>query len=374
MNFKPLSSFSFGSNTRVFVCLILFTCVLAASDVKAHDPGLSAAELRIGNDSLMGELSFALADIEPLCPIDIDRDQQISSEEFEAARPKLEQMARRSLAISLDGESAVCEEATVRLDTEGSALRFHLTFFPVSGSHLELESVLIQSLARGHRQFLVVKDRRGNTFAEQMLQSGSAKFVVNLQGQSDGVIDAVHRFVVLGVEHILTGYDHLAFLLAFLLAGSALREVLKIITSFTLAHSISLALATFNILTISPSVVEPLIAVSVVYIGFENLLRRNLNRRWLLTFGFGLIHGLGFAAVLRELNIGTEARTAIVPLLSFNLGVEFGQVAIAAFILPLIWKLKSRPWFVPKLVPVCSTCVAILGAFWLIERLLPSVL
>jgi hypothetical protein len=118
-------------------------------------------------------------------------------------------------------------------------------------------------------------------------------------------------------------------LLALLLAGAAFREVAKIITAFTAAHSLTLALATFNVVQLSPAMVEPLIAVSIVYVGIENLVRHQLSRRWLLTFAFGLIHGLGFASVLRELGIGAQAGQALMPLLSFNLGVEIGQLIVA---------------------------------------------
>ena len=350
------------------VLLLLFT----ATSASAHDPGLSAADLHINNSRLEGELSFALGDIEAVSPIDANHDQKISVEEFAAARARLEQIGRGALMIALDGQPLECQAATAILDMDSNAVRFRLEYRWLSGSLLELDSVLIKSLARGHRQILVLRDEQGRVRGEQMLQASDSRFQLNLSQQNAGGLGTFTKFVVLGIEHILTGYDHLAFLFALLLAGSTLKEVLKIIRSFTAAHSISLALATFNVVSLPPSIVEPLIAVSIVYIGCENLLRRNLERRWLLTFGFGLIHGLGFATVLRELNVGSEVQSAVIPLLSFNLGVEFGQIAIAAVVLPLIWKLKPRPWFVPRLVPACSTCVALLGAFWLVARLLPQ--
>ena len=176
-------------------------------------------------------------------------------------------------------------------------------------------------------------------------------------------------FLLLGIEHILTGFDHLAFLLALLLAGSRLREALKIITSFTIAHSITLALATLNWVNLPANIVEPLIAVSIIYVGIENLFRREIKGRWLLTFAFGLIHGFGFAGVLRELGIGADGNV-VMPLLTFNLGVELGQIGIAALVLPLIWKLRQQPAFVPRYVPACSLLVALAGGYWLVQRTL----
>jgi hydrogenase/urease accessory protein HupE len=178
------------------------------------------------------------------------------------------------------------------------------------------------------------------------------------------------RFLVVGVEHILTGYDHLAFLLALLLAGGTLRSNAKIITSFTVAHSLTLALATLGLVNISPAVVEPLIAVSVVFVGVENLIRRRFAARWLVTFGFGLVHGLGFASTLRELGIGALGARSAIPLLSFNLGVELAQIAIAALVLPLVWRLEQRPAFTLRHVPALSLLITLAGVYWFVARTL----
>jgi hypothetical protein len=118
----------------------------------------------------------------------------------------------------------------------------------------------------------------------------------------------------------------------------------------------------------STRVVEPLIAASIVYVGVENLLRGNPSGRWLLTFGFGLIHGLGFASALKEVGVGSNGGGIIVPLVSFNLGVEIGQIAIASVVLPMIWKLRTKPIFVARWVPACSVVVALLGTFWFVQR------
>jgi hydrogenase/urease accessory protein HupE len=179
------------------------------------------------------------------------------------------------------------------------------------------------------------------------------------------------QFLILGIEHILAGYDHLAFLFGLLIVGASLSTSVKIITSFTVAHSVTLALATLNVVQIPSSVVEPLIAASIVYVGIENIFSRNLDRRWLLTFGFGLVHGFGFASVLRELGIGSGAGGTAIPLVSFNLGVEIGQIAIALIILPAVWKLRAQPTFITKYVPACSVLITLIGAFWLVERILP---
>src|SRR5207248_3078790 len=120
---------------------------------------------------------------------------------------------------------------------------------------------------------------------------------------------------------IWTGCDHLCFLFGLLVVGGRFLSSAKIITSFTVAHSLTLALATFNVVSLPSRIVEPLIAASIVYVGVENLFRRDLDKRWLLAFGFGLVHGLGFASALREAGIGADnGAGVVVPLVSFNLG------------------------------------------------------
>ena len=154
--------------------------------------------------------------------------------------------------------------------------------------------------------------------------------------------------------------------------GGAFWNTAKIITSFTVAHSITLALAALDVVRIPSSVVEPLIAVSIVYVGLENLLQGDLRWRWLLTFAFGLVHGFGFASVLRELGVGAAGVGVAVPLVSFNLGVELGQVSIMLLVLPLIWRLRSQPFFVVRCVPACSLLVTMVGRYWLLQRTLFS--
>ncbi len=251
-----------------------------------------------------------------------------------------------------------------------NTIQFRLSFPISAGSRLGLRSTLPARLTPGHRQFLVVRSKAGQTLAERILDGKSNTFEVDLAGvsSSEARPGSFRQFLVLGVEHILTGYDHVVFLLALLLAGGAFWNTAKIITSFTLAHSITLALAALDIVRIPSSVVEPLIAISIVYVGVENLLRSDLRWRWLLTFAFGLVHGFGFASVLRELGVGAAGVGVAVPLVSFNLGVELGQVSIMLLVLPLIWKLRSQPFFVLRCVPACSLLVTVVGGYWLLQR------
>ena len=154
----------------------------------------------------------------------------------------------------------------------------------------------------------------------------------------------VREYLSWGVHHIFVGYDHIAFLLALLLAVTRLRELLLIVTSFTVAHSVTLLLSGLGILRIPSRLSELLVAASIVYVAVENLRRagKPLPRRWLLTFLFGLVHGLGFATELQERLVEVGGRV-LLPVLSFNLGVELGQVAIVALVYPLLVWMRRAP-------------------------------
>ncbi len=178
---------------------------------------------------------------------------------------------------------------------------------------------------------------------------------------------SVGSFFFLGVEHIITGYDHLLFLLALILCGGNLIQLFKIITAFTLAHSLTLAAAALNIITLPSVLVEAVIALSIAYVAFENLYPRYaISKRWTISFIFGLMHGFGFSSVLRE--IGLPQDNLIWSLLNFNLGVEAGQLAAVVLVLPVLFWLRKTAWEA-KVVRVVSAVVMGVGIALFIERI-----
>jgi len=173
-------------------------------------------------------------------------------------------------------------------------------------------------------------------------------------------------WLTLGIEHILGGYDHLLFLLALVIVMPVLKTLAATVSVFTLAHSITLALATLGVVAPPTSWVECAIALSIVYVGLENLTARASSPRFALVFGFGLIHGFGFAGALAELGLPVAA--APTALLSFNAGVELGQLAVLAVVFPLVQRLRRAAWFGPRAVPAFSLATALAGAVWFFER------
>jgi hydrogenase/urease accessory protein HupE len=177
-------------------------------------------------------------------------------------------------------------------------------------------------------------------------------------------MDAFMQYAQLGVGHILSGYDHLLFLFGLLIAKMTRTGYLKILTAFTLGHSVTLGLATLDIMSIPPSIIEPLIAASIVYVAVENIVNRNLKYRWLLTFGFGLVHGFGFADIMK----GTLSNHIALSLFSFNFGVEIGQLLVLAIVFPFIWAIRQVKWEQRKVIAGLSGISGCLGLFWFVER------
>jgi HupE / UreJ protein len=210
---------------------------------------------------------------------------------------------------------------------------------------------------------------------ERIARSSAPSFEVDV---NPTVWAAAWRFLRLGVEHIFTGYDHIAFLLALLLLGGRFFDLVKIVTSFTIAHSVTLALAALGILNPPSRIVEALIAASIIAVAGENLwvlrgakggserVASALRHRWRITFAFGLVHGFGFASALKELNLPRSALVA--GLVSFNLGVEVGQVTIVALAFPLLAWLGSLRGFQPMGPRLLSGAIAVFGLVLLVLR------
>ena len=302
---------------------------------------------------IVADLSMAAADAAVLVGSDAD-----------VAR--LGSVALQAIDLQIDGSRLEGHVDDVAWQ-EGNAIRVRLRYVRTPGSRLVVRSVVASRLARGHRQLLTIRKDDDSLLAHGMLDANTDG--VGALGLSSTRAETTLQFFVLGIHHILGGYDHLLFLGALLLVARSFRDVVTTLTAFTVAHSLTLGLAVTGVVNVPPHIVEPLIAASIVYVGLENLLRQQPLPRWILTFGFGLIHGFGFAGALRELGIGSSGLAVALPLGSFNLGVEAGQIAAALVTLPLFWALRSRPALRVRFATACSVLVVLAGGYWLIDRI-----
>ena len=360
-------------------------CALSAG-LRAHDPGISTAQGELRADALVLTTGFAPADVQQLLPPAARHEGAWTQSEFEAARERLLAIAPQLWEVR-SGEKPV-RPRDVRVELmAGDNVSFTLVFPREPGGRgLTLRAPKLGELPSGHRQFVIVSDEAGAVVAKKLMKAEDAVLAVpasateaSTAATADGkaVVPATSSdsatwwaFVRLGVEHIATGYDHLLFLFGLLVVCRSFRSIVAIISCFTLAHSITLALATLDVVNVPSRLVEPAIAASIVFVGVENVLRRGAEPRgrWALTFAFGLIHGFGFASVLRDLGVGRGAGGIAMPLVTFNVGVELGQIAIAAVVLPIVWRLRQNEKFVRRGVPALSAVVALAGLYGLLER------
>lgn len=186
-----------------------------------------------------------------------------------------------------------------------------------------------------------------------------------LTAGGEGLLLAAGRFVVLGLEHILAGLDHVLFVLALLLGASTVREILKVATAFTVAHSVTLALAAMGWVVVPPNIVEPAIALSIAGVAIQNIVQKDPSHRLAVVFAFGLMHGLGFAA---DLSFGDQVDgRLIMSLLAFNIGIEIGQAAIILLAAPFVILARRRGWSRP-VQWTASGAIAVCGAVWFLGR------
>lgn len=326
-------------------------------------------ELRLVESGISGQVILARPDVERLIALDADGDGAITGAELDRRFPELTRFAAGALELRAGGASVAAEAGRVWLD-DSNGVHFAVRWPSLPGDRFRIRSAVPSAFPFGHRQFFSLVDSGGRKLEERILDARAAELEIDVHGAARSRFFAAGEFVVLGIRHILTGYDHLMFLLGLLVVGSRFWDAARIVTAFTVAHSITLGLAAFDVVSVPQRVVEPLIAVTIVYVGIENLAGAHLNRRWMLAFVFGLIHGFGFSSALRDLGIGAGGSGIAVPLFSFNLGVELGQAAVAAPILPIIWRLRRHPAFVSRWIPAGSLLIALLGAYWLIQRTL----
>jgi len=334
--------------------LVILFSLLPLQFAEAHDPGLSSATVVVGDREINVVALFHSRDLEQL---------------IKSAASSYPLLANQILRLQHDGESIPPKLERIESDVNNN-VRFQLSYTRPPPGSLTVSSGIIEKLPFGHREFVTIRTASGESIGDRLLSARENDFSVAIASASQSrAVSGFTDFFLLGIRHILTGYDHLLFLLGILIVCSGFFAAARVITCFTLAHSITLALAPSHVVNLSSRIVEPLIAASIVYVGCENLVGRNsLQWRWILTFAFGLFHGLGFASALNEMGVGESSVGIALPLFSFNLGVETGQLAIAALVLPLAWKAKESASLSRIAVPSLSAIIVIAGSFWFVQR------
>ena len=336
----------------------------------AHRVGISSGEYRLDGAVLRGDIGMANRDAARWLPaIDTNHDGLIDSAELTAGREILARAATEGLRVQ-DGARACpgsLDRAWAQEEEAGFAFQVHYTC-PEVPARLTLAAPMLDALAPGHRH--IARIFRAGKAQNKVLDRAHATWDLGdaSAASSEATAGALAwSMVKLGIEHILTGADHLVFLLGLILVGGRWRSLAGVVTAFTLAHSITLALAALSVVTPSPRLVEPAIALSIAYVGIENLFVKDASKRWRITFPFGLIHGFGFAGALRE--IALPRAQLPIALVSFNVGVEIGQLAVLSIVLPLTLYARRARWFGVRGAEWTSVAIAVGGAALFVVRL-----
>ena len=364
-----------------------------ASSLLAHDPGLSSIRVTVTPTGVETIFTIHFADLEAAeLNLDPNHDGRLDAAEFTRARPQLIEIARQEVEIAVGRHAltplAPDTDAQVELIGNNNlqmTVRFRFAGTMVE-NRLTITSRLIGQLPPGHRQFVeVLLGSDGQGIGEGFLVAAADRLSFDLPAPAlppaasvPGPTTAeplrqIHygEFFLLGVNHLLTGFDHLLFLAGLLIVCRSLLKAFQMLTLFTIAHSVTLTLVTLDVIKPSSALVEPTIAASIVYIGIENILRPRADLGWrgALTFVFGLVHGLGFASVLKELGVGSKGASGVFqPLLYFSLGLETTQLGLAVMAFPLLLWLRTKPAFARVGVPVFSGLIALAGCYWFCER------
>lgn len=359
------------------VLALLWTWALAVR-AEAHNPDTSYAQFVSEGAVVRTRLTYDLVTLRRMVELDDDRDRQVSREELTRHAPEIVAFLREHVAFESAGhEPGLGDFLEFRWPQDAGptipekdyhsalalvAFRFERTFDD------EPEDVVVDFRffdRVGERHSVLGSFVRGAEVTEVIFSRFEPDYEY-VTGHETPLRLRLWRFFRMGVVHIFIGYDHLCFLAALVLVAG-LRDLVKVVTSFTVAHSCTLALATLGVVTLPVRVVEASIAASIVYVAWENLNPRALPGRWRLTFVFGLVHGFGFAEILRGMSLPEEGLFRC--LLTFNFGVEFGQLAIVA---ALYWPLARLREKDPERrhVRIASFCILGLGSAWFFDRVL----
>lgn len=325
------------------------------------------------------KLEVAIQDLSPVLNFDENDDGKITWREVKSIQHELTAYVFSRINIFSNDERCKLQPENLEIarHSDGAYVVFKAL---LSCNVTKIQYDLLFDIDQHHRGLFSFKSSE-NSFAQVFSPDNNVLLVENSMNDTS---QNFMSFLTEGVWHIWIGYDHVLFLISLLIptvlvrrkqqwqgvesATVALTEIVKVVSAFTIAHSITLCLVIFGLISLSVSIAESIIAFSVIVAALLNVIPQLNIRRWLLGFGFGLIHGFGFASVLSELSI--ESDSLFISLLGFNLGVELGQLAIILVLFPVAFYIRSS-WFYKKMVlQVGSYIIAMFGFVWFIERII----
>jgi hypothetical protein len=352
-----------------------------ALPAQAHRPSDAYLTLILEDTRISGQWEIALRDLDAAFGVDANGDGALTWGELRGAQARLNDALRASLDLSAEGQACTLSFPDVQIHDriEGRYAWFGLQAeCPQVPARLGVAYRLLFALDPSHRGLLVVRGAQ-----EHAAVLSPAQPLVEIEPGAHGGWRVFRDYLREGVHHIWIGLDHVLFLLILLLPcvlvrvdgewrgvahlRPALWQVVAVVTAFTAAHSVTLTLAVLGWVRLPAALVEPVIALSVLLTALNNLVPAVTSLRWALAFGFGLLHGFGFASVLGDLGLPDGLRA--LALLAFNLGVELGQLAIVVLAVPLTFALRNRWIYRNAILRAGSGVIALIALFWLLQRI-----
>ena len=360
----------------VLSLLPLAACLLACSSLAfSHAGNVSYSQIIVSDHELRQEVQILVQELLLALPIDANKDGTLEQGELEASRAILTDYLQKKIEVFSEGarlplrvESLEVRKESV-VDSDPSPFLFAQVVFasPRPLTEFRMRCHLLDEVNIRHDNF--AKITIGGVVRPFVFTPANA-FEYRGGVARSVALSSSHwatflNFGTLGLKHIFTGYDHMLFLVGLLLVATRFGHTVKVVTAFTIAHSFSLTLAALRVVQIQTRLVESFIALSIMYVTFENVISWFPVRRWLISFGFGLVHGLAFAQALEVLHLPRPQ--LVTALFSFNVGIEVAQVVVVALTFPLIFAMAKAPWRL-RAVQTLSIVIFACGTLWLVQR------
>ena len=347
-------------------CLILGLCSFGIAT--AHDEPTSFIDLRMTSGEMELNLTASITDLAHDLP-GVEPAMLLSPETLAAQKKPLSDLIASRLKLSAaDGVAMPLELTGITPIPEKRDVKLAFSHtWPSAPENLNVQAKLFPYDAR-HRTYLNVYN--GDDMLRQEIFTADATSVIFATTKQQSTGGVVWEFLQAGIHHIAIGPDHILFVVGLMLLGGTLPQLLKIVTAFTIAHSITLGLAAFRIFSPPSSVIEPIIALSIVFVGVHALFgKKKGDPRLIFAFCFGLVHGFGFAGKLQDMVLPPHALGW--SLFAFNAGVEVGQACIVLTVAPLLALLRKRSFrLADRVVAAGALCVTTAGAFWFFQRVM----
>jgi HupE / UreJ protein len=359
----------------------LWLALLLAATAQAHVASNGFLVAHVEGHSVRGSVEIAVRDVELAVGTGADREGKVTWGALRGAEQRLDEYLARHLRLSAQGHACPVALQSMQLNDRVDGTYVWLPFTaacPVEVERLGVRYSVLEDIDPSHRGLLTLTAGASAQTAVLGGSAGEGAFAVHAPSQWRAFVE----YLQAGVWHIWSGLDHLLFLLSLLLPAVLLRtagrwepvprgrpallSILKVVTAFTLAHSITLSLAALDVVRLPTRLTESVIAASIIVAALNNIFPVVTDTRARIAFAFGLLHGFGFASVLAEMGLPHGAR--LVSLLAFNLGIETGQLAVVLAVMPLVYVMRSSLFYRRALLPWGSAAIASLALVWLVQR------